>query len=138
MDEEKIYEQATNILLELKIQPEMLGFDYLRKSIELCVLDEDLINNITTKLYPMVGKYFSVKSSIIERCIRNAINQSYKSKGLLGLNNVYNTIIYKNDYKPSNSELISIIVEKIKLDLLKDNLNSQLQDEKLKKILRED
>ena len=46
-----IYEKATNILLELKIQPGMHGFDYLRKSIELCLQDGNLVNHITTKLY---------------------------------------------------------------------------------------
>lgn len=117
-----IYEKATNILLELKIQPGMHGFDYLRKSIELCLQDGNLVNHITTKLYPRVAEYFNVKPSIIERCIRNAINYSYKIKGLLGLNNIYDTIIYKNDFKPSNSELISIVVEKIRIDLLKENL----------------
>lgn len=117
-----IYEKATNMLLGLKIQPGMHGFDYLRKSIELCLQDGSLINNITTKLYPLVAKSFNVKPSIIERCIRNAINHSFKVKGLLGLNNLYDTIIYKNDFKPSNSELISIVVEKIRIELLKENL----------------
>ena len=45
-----IYEKATNILLELKIQPGMHGFDYLRKSIELCLQDGNLVNRIRTKL----------------------------------------------------------------------------------------
>lgn len=119
-EEINIYEKATNMLLELKIQPELVGFDYLRKAIVLCVEDMSLISTITSKLYPMVGEYFNVNASIVERCIRNAIEQSYKNGGLLGINNFYDTIIYTNDYKFANSELIAIIVEKIQIDRLKE------------------
>ncbi len=109
----------TSILIDLKIYPKMAGFDYMREAVKLCLNEQELLNNITTKLYKKVAEKFSVKPSVIERCIRFAINSAYKNGGLLNINNFYNIIVYTNNFKYSSGELISIITEQVKLELHK-------------------
>lgn len=108
--------EITELLINLKINPNMAGFDYLRAAVDFCLKDEALKSNITTRLYPLLSKRFKTKPSIIERCIRFAITSAFENGGLLYLNNFYDTIVYKNNFIYSNAELISIIVEKIQLD----------------------
>lgn len=101
----------------------MVGFDYLREAVKLCLIDEKMINSITDKLYPKLADKFKTSSEIIERNMRNAVDSAYKSGGLLNLNQFFSVLIYKQNYKMSNSEFISIIVEKIKLDLIENTFN---------------
>ena len=118
----RIFKRCTDILLSLKIQPDVLGFDYLRRAIMFCLENQDLLENITGSLYPCLAKYFGVRSTIIERCMRDAVNTAFVKGGLLGLNNLYNKVIYRNDFRPSSSELIAIIVEKIRIEIIKNKL----------------
>ena len=122
--------KITDILICLKIKPNMLGFDYLRKSIELCIDDGELLNNVTKDLYPLVAKEYNVSPAIVERCIRNSITNAYKTKGLLGVNDLFDAVVYSNDFKLSNSELIAIVVEKIRIDKLKEDLKTLKSIEK--------
>ena len=77
---------------------------------------------------PQVAKEFNVTGSIVERCMRTAIDNAYKNGGLLGINNFYNKVVYKNDYKLTNAELISLIVENVRLDVLKDRIERNRKD----------
>lgn len=111
-------DEITSILMDLKIHPKMSGFDYIREAVKLCLKEPELLSNMTTKLYPKLSEKFNVKVSIIERCIRFAINNAYDNGGLLNLNKFYNVIVYTNEFKYPSSELIAIITEKVRLDLL--------------------
>ena len=105
----------TEMLLCLKINPAIYGFDYIRKAVEFCKKDPSLIFKITTELYPKVAQFYNVKPSVVERCIRKAITLSYENGGLLGINEIYNMVIYTNSYKLTNGELISLLTEKLRL-----------------------
>lgn len=118
----QIFKRCTDILLNLKIQPDVLGFNYLRSAILICLDDQTLLENITGALYPHLAKLYGVKASIIERCMRDAVNTAFVKGGLLGLNNLYDKVIYKNDFRPSSTELIAIIVEKLRIEKIKNSL----------------
>ena len=118
----QIFKRCTDILLNLKIQPDVLGFNYLRNAILICLDDQTLLENITGALYPRLAKLYGVKASIIERCMRDAVNTAFVKGGLLGLNNLYDKVIYKNDFRPSSTELIAIIVEKLRIENIKNTL----------------
>ncbi len=109
-------DEVTQILIELKIFPKVTGFDYLRDAIKLCLTNSNLMRNITGKLYPILAQKYKVKINVVEKSIRFAIDRSYQTGGLLSLNQFYDTIVYKNGYSYSNCELITILVEKIRLD----------------------
>ena len=66
---------------------------------------------------------------MIERNIRFAIEYAFGNKGLLGVNQIYGALIYTNDYRFSNSELIAILTEKIRIDLkVKSKLKNKAQN----------
>lgn len=118
LDFEK-FEYCTKLLINMGITPDKLGFEYLRKAIMLAVGDNTYLQKITKRLYPDIAKEYGVKSRDVERCIRFSIELAYNNGGLLEINNFYNAVIYKNDYKPTNSELIAIIADKIALEIRK-------------------
>ena len=124
------YQKVTNLLLNFKFQPNMVGFDYLRRAVLYCYESNQNAANITTKLYPMLAKEFNTRAASIERGMRMSIDNAYVSGGLLTLNDYYGSIVYTNKFKFSNSEIISILVEIIKLDNLKrkiaDNTKQKL------------
>ncbi len=109
------FEFLTSLLINMGITPDKRGFEYLRKAILLVALDPSYLQSVTKRLYVDLAKEFSVKPQDIERCIRFAINSSYNCGGLLEINTLYGVVVYKNDYKPSNSELIGIIADKISM-----------------------
>lgn len=115
MEENEIedYEYLTKILINMGITPDKLGFEYLRYAILLVAKDTSYLQAITKRLYPDIAKEYKVKSRDIERCIRFAIGQAYNYGGLLEINNLYGAVVYKNDYKPTNGELIGILADNL-------------------------
>jgi len=99
-----------------------MGYDYLKRAVELCYEDENLINKITTKLYHLIGEEFDVTNLNVERAIRNVIDKAYKEGGMLEINEFFNAIVYKNEEKFSNAEFIAIIVKLIKFQLMKEKI----------------
>lgn len=99
-----------------------MGYDYLKRAIELCCEDESLINKVTTELYFIIAREFDVTNLNVERAIRNVLDKAYKEGGMLELNEFFNAIVYKNEEKFSNSEFIAIMVKLIKFQLMKDEI----------------
>lgn len=114
-----LYNDVTKILNSLKISTDLSGFEYLRKGIILCFLEDEYLENITTRLYPVLAKEYKTNSITVERNIRSAIESAFNIDGLRALNLYYDMIIYRGDCKLTNSELIFIIIEILKLKDLK-------------------
>ena len=49
-------ERISKIFISVGIPPHIKGYGYLREGIKIAVCDPDVINNITKKLYPMIGE----------------------------------------------------------------------------------
>lgn len=107
--------EITDMLLAFKVQPEVMGFDYLRVGVQLCYEDESLKNNLTKKLYPKVAQIFATTPETVERDMRTAIENSYNNGGLLEVNEFCGEIVYNNDFKWTNGEMISTMVALIRL-----------------------
>lgn len=118
--ENNVYEMmSSEYLVRMGFNIGSIGFDYLKQAIDYCIDNEDLLDGITTKLYPKVAERFGVKSAVVERGIRGIIDKAYKKGGFLEINTFYNKIIYNNDFKFSNSEFIALMVYRIKFDIAK-------------------
>ena len=122
-------------MLYLKISSSSQGFDLLREAIKLCYLRKDCYDNITNILYPELAKMFSASEKSVERNMRTAIENAYNDNGMLGFNELFNIVFYQNTFKPSNSELICLVVEMLKLkelnsdnDFYKGNLKVIFED----------
>ncbi len=64
------------------ITPNYKGYHYLMKAYELTKEDSELLNCITTRLYPMIAKKFHTSAQAVERGIRTVIMLCY-NQGLL-------------------------------------------------------
>ncbi len=117
IDANLIRREITKMLLEIGIALNCQGFRFLRESVMLVIDNPMIIKSTTKHLYPAVGKLFDTKGQIIERSIRhscdNAFDKTYFSTliSIFGLSNEASF-----NYKPSNSELIALIAEAIKLN----------------------
>ena len=104
-------------MTELGFDVRNLGYEYFKEAVLLCCEDKSYLKAITKKLYPKIAEIYCVSPSSVERAIRVSIRKAYSIGGLLGINDIYDSVIYNNDFIFSNSELIAVIVNKIDYDI---------------------
>ncbi len=113
---ESLETQITNILHNLGIPAHIKGFTYLRSAIGMTVSDPDMINYVTKSLYPSVAKLFNTTTSRVERAIRHAIEVAWDRGDLETLNRYFGYTISRQRGKPTNSEFIAMIADKLRLE----------------------
>ena len=107
----------TEIIHEIGIPAHIKGYQYIRYSIMLAVKDETIISSITKTLYPTVAKKHNTTSSRVERAIRHAIESAWDRGNVDTLNSYFGYTVQNNKGKPTNSEFIAMISDKIRLQL---------------------
>ena len=112
---EPITNQITAVLHNLGIPAHIKGFVYLRSAITMTVEDPELINYVTKLLYPKVAREFSTTTSRVERAIRHAIEVAWDRGELDTLNSYFGYTISRQRGKPTNSEFIAMISDKLRL-----------------------
>ena len=115
-----------NLLKELCVNPSLLGFNYLKRGIEICIEEPKMLSGITKELYPTISKEYNTTSSRVERAIRHAIETSWgKING-----ETYQEVFYNELEKPTNSAYIAYVCSYI--NNIKSSINKQ-QNQKLYK-----
>ena len=82
----------------------------------MCVNDSNNLNYITKLLYPSIAKKYNTTSSSVERAIRHAIEVAFGRGKLDTINEMFGYTISAGKGKPTNSEFIALIADKIRLD----------------------
>ena len=108
---------VTSIIHEIGVPAHMKGYQYLREAIILAVEDMDVINAITKVLYPQVAKTFQTTPSRVERAIRHAIEVAWDRGDLDTLQRFFGYTVSNTKGKPTNSEFIALIADKLQLQL---------------------
>ena len=108
---------VTNIIHEIGIPAHIKGYQYLRRAIMMVVEDLDIINSITKELYPTVAKEFNTTPSRVERAIRHAIEVAWDRGDTDVLNSFFGYTIANSKGKPTNSEFIAMIADKLRLQI---------------------
>ena len=108
--------RITQIIHDIGVPAHIKGYQYLRESIMMTVNDMDNINAITKVLYPTVAKRFKTTSSRVERAIRHAIEVAWDRGNVETLNDFFGYTISNAKGKPTNSEFISMIADRIRLE----------------------
>ena len=109
---------ATNIATNLiGVPAHIKGYQYLREAIIIAVNDMDVINAITKVLYPQVAKTFQTTPSRVERAIRHAIEVAWDRGDLDPLQRFFGYTVSNTKGKPTNSEFIALIADKLQLQL---------------------
>lgn len=111
-----IDEKVSRIFIGMGIPPHIKGYVYLREGVKLAVLSPDIINSITKKLYPAIGKKFNTTSSKVERAIRHAIEVAWSRGKIENFNALFGVRIYNEREKPTNSEFIALVADRLLLD----------------------
>ena len=100
---------------EIGVPAHIKGYHYLREAIMMCVEDVDMLNAITKALYPEIAKKFQTTSSRVERAIRHAIEVAWSRGRMETLDSLFGYTINTGKGKPTNSEFIALIADKIRL-----------------------
>ena len=108
---------VTGIIHEIGVPAHIKGYQYLREAIIIAVNDRDVINAITKVLYPQVAKTFQTTPSRVERAIRHAIEVAWDRGDLDTLQRFFGYTVSHTKGKPTNSEFIALIADKISLQL---------------------
>ena len=108
---------VTEIIHQIGVPAHIKGYHYLREAIILSVKNSEIINSVTKLLYPTVAKHHGTTSSRVERAIRHAIEVAWDRGDIDVLNSYFGYTIQNDRGKPTNSEFIAMISDKLRLRL---------------------
>ena len=108
---------VTNIIHEVGVPAHIKGYQYLRDGIIMVIEDIEVLNQITKQLYPDLAKKHKTTPSRVERAIRHAIEVAWNRGQLDVVESIFGYTINANKGKPTNSEFIAMIADKLRLEL---------------------
>jgi len=124
--------EITNIIHEIGVPAHIKGYMYLREAITMVVNDMELLSAVTKELYPSIAKKFNTTAvtkelypsiakkynttaSRVERAIRHAIEVAWSRGQVETINNIFGYTINNGKGKPTNSEFIAMVADKLRL-----------------------
>ncbi len=116
-DSQSLEITVTSILHKIGVPAHIKGYQYVREAICLAVSDPEIMSSVTKILYPTVAKRFSTTSSRVERAIRHAIEVAWDRGDVDVLNSYFGYTVQNERGKPTNSEFIAMIADKMRLKI---------------------
>ena len=116
-DENNLEALVTNVIHEVGVPAHIKGYQYLREAIMMVVNDIDVINQITKQLYPDIAHKYGTTPSRVERAIRHAIEVAWGRGQTDTVENIFGYTVSASKGKPTNSEFIAMIADKLRLEL---------------------
>lgn len=117
--ERNLETDVTNMIHEIGVPAHIKGYQYLRDAIMMAVEDMNMLNSITKILYPTIAKNHQTTSSRVERAIRHAIEVAWSRGKMDTIDELFGYTVSVGKGKPTNSEFIALIADKIRLDYKK-------------------
>ena len=114
--ERNLETDVTNIIHEIGVPAHIKGYQYLRDAIMLSVEDVEMLNSITKILYPTIAKKPQTTPSRVERAIRHAIEVAWNRGKMDTIDELFGYTVSNGKGKPTNSEFIALIADKIRLE----------------------
>ncbi len=108
--------RVTEVIHEVGVPAHIKGYQYLREAICMTVRDVDLMNSVTKILYPDIAKKYQTTASRVERAIRHAIEVAWTRGRLETIESLFGYTVNAGKGKPTNSEFIALIADKIRLE----------------------
>lgn len=108
-------QDVTDMIHDIGVPAHIKGYQYLREAIMMSVKEPAMISSITKVLYPTIAKQFQTTSSRVERAIRHAIEVAWSRGKIETLDGLFGYTIHTSKGKPTNSEFIALIADKIRL-----------------------
>ena len=116
-DEKNLEALVTNVIHEVGVPAHIKGYQYLREAIMMVITDIEVINQITKQLYPEIALKFKTTPSRVERAIRHAIEVAWGRGQVDVVENIFGYTISSAKGKPTNSEFIAMIADKLRLEI---------------------
>ena len=116
-EDNTIKTKVTKVLSKLGIPRNLKGFYYLREAIIACYFESELLEAITKELYPRVAKSFDTTVARVERAIRHAIEVAWSRGKIEATENIFGYTVNADKGKPTNSEFIAMIADKLRLEI---------------------
>ena len=117
--EQNLENDVTQMLHEIGIPAHIKGYQYLRDAIVISVQDQEMLTSVTKILYPSIAKKHQTTPSRVERAIRHAIEVAWSRGKMDTINELFGYTVSTGKGKPTNSEFIALIADKIRLDYKK-------------------
>lgn len=112
---ENLENQVTDMIHEVGVPAHIKGYQYLRDAIMMVIEEPDMLNSITKILYPTIAKRNQTTPSRVERAIRHAIEVAWSRGNMDIINSLFSYTVSTGKGKPTNSEFIALIADKIRL-----------------------
>ena len=109
--------RVTQMIHDVGVPAHIKGYQYIREAIMLAVENEDILNSVTKALYPSLSQKFNTTPSRVERAIRHAIEVAWNRGQIDMIESIFGYTINANKGKPTNSEFIAMIADKLRLEL---------------------
>lgn len=116
-DKSKLEALVTNIIHEVGVPAHIKGYQYLREAIMMVVNNIEVINQITKQLYPEIARKYHTTPSRVERAIRHAIEVAWGRGQSDTVERIFGYTVSATKGKPTNSEFIAMIADKLRLEL---------------------
>ncbi len=119
IQEHDLEKDVTEMIHEIGVPAHIKGYQYLREAIMMSVEDVEMLNSITKVLYPTIARKFQTTPSRVERAIRHGIEVAWSRGRSETLEALFGYTISAGKGKPTNSEFIALIADKIRLQYRK-------------------
>lgn len=116
LKERNLEADVTAIIHEIGVPAHIKGYQYLREAIIMSVNDIEMLNSITKILYPTIAKKYQTTASRVERAIRHAIEVAWSRGKMDTIDELFGYTINNGKGKPTNSEFIALIADRIRLE----------------------
>ena len=109
----------SKLLHDLGIPSHIKGYQFLRDAVKMLFDDPNIVGGITKELYPELANKYNTTVSRVERSIRHAVEVSWNRGDLKLMENIFGHSVDIDRAKPTNSEFIVTIADKLRLDFHK-------------------
>jgi len=106
-------EKITTLFLTIGIPAHIKGYHFLREAVRLAVLQPDVMEHVTKRLYPSIAARFRTEPGKVERAIRHAIDVVWTRGRVENINKAFGIPIYTGKVRPTNSEFIALIADRL-------------------------
>lgn len=117
MPDVELERYITKIMLDVGVPAHLKGYHYLREAIMISGKDMETVSSVTKLLYPEIAKRFRTTEQKVERAIRNAIEVSWGRGNMETFEELFGYSADSGKARPTNSEYIARIADKVRLDL---------------------
>lgn len=108
--------EITEFLHEIGVPAHILGYRYAQDAVAMAIEDMNIMNHVTTLMYPSIAKKHKTTPSKVERAIRHAVELAWSRGNVDVHEKLFGYTINANKGKPTNSEFIATIADSIRIN----------------------